>query len=187
MTRSYYRFGSEVGSKMKMTKYLAIFLSLSLALGGCATPYKGSPPDLSLKGDAAKAEYEKFKLEESYWDQGYFLTMGPERIRYTLPSMEPVVEKVSPQATEKLAQVHDLRTAQNIVFGVVLACAVVSLLSPSNSLTRDSLAPAVFVGTMGVIGANFVMAGFLSSASKQYNQDLRDKLIPGVNVSLNFP
>ena len=59
--------------KIQKRYYTKIILLFTLTFfASCATPYLGSGPQLSLTGEQAQQEYEKYELEESMWSAGSF-------------------------------------------------------------------------------------------------------------------
>ena len=90
---------------------MKIFILLTtLFLASCATNYQGTVPDLKLKGAAAQAEFERFRLEGPNFilSDRFALRMGEERTRYAGSSLLDVLKTVSPAAETRAEMAYDI-------------------------------------------------------------------------------
>lgn len=159
-------------------------MSLSLFLSACATDYKGPLPDLNKKGPAAQEEFRQFYVNDDFWDQAAFYQMGPNKEQYWLKSMEPVLEHVSPESRERLEKAYKLqRASQVLIWGAVAA---ILLIPSQDDQTKSQLWGAYFVGFGGSVATGLMSAHERAEAAKIYNRDLKNKLIPDVNLTWNF-
>lgn len=152
---------------------------------GCVTEYKGSGPNLDLKGAQAEDEIKKFSLEEAYWSQGPFLRYSEEKTAYTIESVSPFIKKVSPEASRKIETVMVWRQAQLITLGIGIV-GLVAGLSATDASTQNSFYNLSLLGSCSSIAVGFVWPGMLASAASQYNQDLRKGFTPSLGMNFNF-
>lgn len=168
-----------------MRHLLRLMIVCSFVLQGCATEYKGRDPDFKLSGAAARTEIENFSLDDNYWHQGVFLRMGPEGTAYTLPSLEPLVAKVSSEAAARVQTAKTLRKIQLLTSLATLGMLVAANLTEDDS-TKIALYTGVLVGAGSTITLGFVFPGYLASAAKDYNRDLRARFSPALGLNYSF-
>ena len=162
-----------------------VFMVFLFLLQGCATTYQGPAPNLSLTGIPAQGEIKKISFMEGYWAQGSGFKMGPEERRYTVESVQPFVQKVSPAAIEKLDSAQNYLRAGRIAIGVGDVALLLAIFA-ANSQSQQVLVPLFLVGIGTGAGLEIKAFSEFSSASEQYNKDLRQKLSPSMAFNFDF-
>jgi hypothetical protein len=152
---------------------------MALGLNGCAT-YSGAKPDFSQKDQtSADAEYKKFELSESYFrNNGEILTTEKDGVGYSLSSIKPLLQDVSPGAKEKAEIAQDL----NIFGWLFWAGAVGAILSNSSPAVKN----ASWVLLAGSVALWEGGRAEMQAAAMEYNHDLRSKLTPKVTLNFNY-
>ncbi len=146
---------------------------------GCATHYKGPPPNFALQGAEAEKEIEKFSINR--WTSGSDVFdmpgMSPGPTIYWKDFMMPIVESVSPEGSQRLKRVKYIQYAN--VFFLVAALAVFIGDSHDNNFEVQE----VYYGLLGLAVASTVYGHYeVNQSLKQYNQDLRGKFTPKVTL-----
>lgn len=183
---------SQIFEDFSMTTFrslTSLLLAFSLVLQGCATIYTGPNPNLSLQGQEAEEEYKRFAfVEDGFWGQGLMYKMGPEKKRYKLHSLEPVIASVSTSATDMIESAHRWRKAQ--LGFLILAIGTIVAAFADNAANSDSqwhkYSNLYWGSIIASLGTGFVAFGKLANAGEQYNKDLRLKLSPTVGFNLSF-
>ena len=176
---------------MPNTLRIMLVLPLILLTQGCAT-YNGAGPNLSLKGDAAKQEYEKFKMSQTF-STGRGVQLGRDGPAYSRDSLRPIMADISPDAIASLDRAHKWWNAEGITLGLALGSLVGYLVSPANSSART----AFFISTITLDGVSIGCAigrdSNWSDSIDEFNRDLKSKLgisktavAPGINFALHF-
>lgn len=168
-----------------MLKRATGFFLCTFLFAGCASPYTGPEPNFSLRGKAAEQEAEQFKLNDNFWDQAYYFEMGPGHNKYTVSSLQPIMEKVSPSAAAKTHKAGILSEAAVASLGIAIA-ALLGIHTTSDVKTQSALTTAFFIGDGTALGLAIYRDIELNSAAKEYNQDLRHKLTPTVGMNFQF-
>lgn len=179
---SFFRFGGAVAFLRPV-----FLLTFCFFLQACASAYKGPEPDFRQTGAAARAEADKFTLDESphFEGRGSWFEMGNQKDWYTVSSLQPLIEQVSPEAGVIVRRAQVWRTAQWIVLGAAVAAGVAAATNEHRS-SRDMIAfGALLAGGAGV-AINFHYGSLLSSAAAQYNLDLRRSFTPSLGLNWNF-
>ncbi len=168
---------------MKLT---ALSLTLFCLLSACVTEYKGPMPDLTLKGEAATQEYNKFKFYDGYWMQANkAFRMGPDETLYWSSSLEPVITKVSPEALEKMKQADLWRNLSWIPYGIALGALLIDLGDGNGDISSTSW--SVFYIGMGTwYGFQLYQVSLVQDTAQIYNRDLRRQLSPALGINLKF-
>ena len=110
--------------------------------------------------------------------------MGPNKEQYWLKSMEPVLEHVSPESRTKLDKAYKLQTASQILIWAAVGAAI--LYPSQDDATKNQLWGAYLVGFGGSVATGLMSTHERAEAAKIYNRDLKNKLIPDVNLTWNF-
>ncbi|MCJ8275815.1 MAG: hypothetical protein HRT44_04665 [Bdellovibrionales bacterium] len=162
------------------------YLPLLFLVAACATQYKGPSPDFSLKGEAAEKEIENFSLSESYWGQAPgAVYMGPEKNFYYLNSVRPIINDVSPIANQKIKTAHKWAWAGNILMWGALAYLAAIIIDDGSEFGSDER--TVYYSIIGAsFATGFVSSGYMQSAVKQYNRDLRARFTPKLTYNWKF-
>jgi hypothetical protein len=170
----------------------SVVLCFIIFLQACATPYTGHAPDLTLRGDSAKAEYKQFKLQTGYFSQGNrFFEMGSESNRYTESSLRPILESVSPRAMDKIKTADGWRAASLVSLAGMVGVLVASIASNSSNMSGYNIP---FYSLFGVsIACTTVQNIERGQAADYFNEDLKSKLeisemrtAPRVQVSFRY-
>jgi len=170
---------------------LEVLLIISLLVQGCATAYRGPGPDLSLRGEAAKAEYEKFEMSESFWNGGA-TPLGPSNQLYTRESLRPILAEVSPDAIQSMDRARKWQKAVFVSFGFAMAGLLGSLLAPSGSSTQAILFGGGLTMAGVELGCGVISDINLAQSGEEFNRDLRRRLEisesigPQVRLSMGF-
>ena len=151
-------------------------LTTLIALGtGCATvhDFREPGPNLSLRGEEAQKEFQKHQFRETFWFQTpHYYEMGPHEIKYSLNTLRPMMENVSPASINQMDAAYGWRTAFFIVSGVGLASTIGFWIAG-----EEKIALPIIWGTVGAQQVTrTVFALKLKSAAENYNRDLREKL-----------
>lgn len=166
-----------------------LFRTLALAtlvafVSGCASTYQGPEPDLTVRGEAAEKEIEKFSFSEAYFDQGPVVYMGPGRSHYTRESVWPMIEKISPSAAETYSTAENIRSFQLVLVGAAVALLVLGINRDGDA--RADAFRLTDIAAFSSIGVGLISAGFSKSAASQYNRDLRNALSPTVGMTVGY-
>jgi hypothetical protein len=167
-------------------KKLVILIVLGFVIQGCATPYQGPIPDLNLKGPQGQEEFNRFKFKEGFFNNGAnsFL-MGQDEKRYTLDSLRPVIDGVSPNSTRSLetaSTLQDFGIASSAFFWTSL---IVLILTPSQQTAN--VAGAVALVSLGSeIGFAIAYTSKMADVAEEYNHELQKKLSPTVTMNVKF-
>jgi hypothetical protein len=153
---------------MQRLTSLALAASLIMNLAGCATAYRGREPDLSVRGAAAQkaVSYE----------------MGPNDDEYTIDSLAPTLEKVSPKAVSMIEDSQWLAYGSLIPLGLAIAVLAAEIANPANA--QSSGVQFLYYGLLGVsLGFSLTRIVQAEDAAIQYNRDLKAKLTPGLALN----
>ncbi len=166
-----------------MNLKVVFLLTLFFQLIACTTPYKGSKPNLMLKGELAKNELKKFILKENV---GYFAFKNDlNHKRYTAKSMEPLVKLVSPAGFLNLEKRNKWYSWQLYILGLGIAGLIGGLLIDDKS-TKEALFGTSLIGSISSIGISYYVSAISSKASLLYNEDLKKKLGFSVGISYDY-
>jgi hypothetical protein len=166
-------------------RLLFLFLASILIIQGCASAYVGPNPDLSLTGQQAQEEIKKFSFkEDSFWSQNYWYKMGPEKKPYTLESLRPVIASVSTKASDQIAKADKYRNAQWIFLLLGLVSTISTFRMDSHG--TQNMTSLALTSYLVSIGLGSAAVAELSSASREYNKDLQQKLSPSLSFNFQF-
>jgi hypothetical protein len=152
-------------------------------LVGCASVYKGPEPNLELKGAEGQLEYTKFKLRETFWHQSaQAYQMGPDQKLYTVASLRPVLQKVSPESVERID--NSLWYTQ-VGVGLLVGAVVILGLQIANPVnySNTGLNVAYFALIGASVGFSFARIAQFEDAARDYNRNLKSKLAPDFAMS----
>lgn len=155
-----------------MRSLILVFLILCT---GCATHYKGLPPNFALQGAEADKEIEKFTINR--WTSGSEVFdmpgMSPGPTTYWKDSMMPIVESVSPEGSQRLKRVKYIQYANTFFLAAALAVFI------GDSHDNNFEVQEVYYGLLGLaVGSTGYGLYEVNQSLKQYNQDLRGKFTP---------
>lgn len=161
-------------------------LVFALILQGCASSYKGPEPDFSLTGNAAKLEADKFTLQPSHsLVRGPWYDMGPTQARFSIRSLEPMINKISMDASETLERAATIRRLQYGVLSLAAILGVIALGSVDNASSRAVTTGAVLLGATG-LGLGFHYDSLLSQGASEFNRDLKRSFTPALTWNWRF-
>jgi hypothetical protein len=170
---------------MERNLYSALFL-LAFFVSGCATTYTGPAPNFKLIGKDAEAEAEKFKFEESFWKNSTgIIVMGPEKTSYKENSLRPLVDQVSPVASEKLDSSRRLN-AGVLWSAVVAVAAIIAGHNAKDANASNNFDNLVWLAIGSEVGFGIASSWVHSNAAAQFNKDLRSKFTPIIGINTSF-
>ncbi len=147
---------------------------------GCATTYTGPTPDLTLKGEAAAREVEKFELRIPGWNGVDTMYMGAANNRYWTSSLEGVIKPVSPDAAKDIERG---RLWRNVGWGFIAAALGIAIASNNDSWNWE----IPYISSLGVaVGCGIYSAVVTTDGIEEYNRDLRSKLTPHVGYTFTY-
>lgn len=153
---------------------------------GCASTYRGPKPDLALTGEAAEKEVEEFTMSrsKSHFKPGVHL--GSDKSAYTFSSVKPIIEEVSPKAYEHYLDGKRIHRNSLLLFAAGVGVIVLAFQDPNGSgLTRSGYNFIYLLGGT-FVGLGFIQQHFFSSMIDQYNEDLRNRMVPQLSWSIDF-
>lgn len=169
-----------------MTKRI-LAIVLSVAISGCVTAYKGPPPNFNLKGEAALAEYDRFKFYEGIWWQpanAFRMGTNPVGIHWA-GSLEPVMSEVSPKALQIEQDSRVYLNAYWISYVAFVGSIIYELSDDDNKMSIEQT--VLMYGSLGIaLGSIGIRAHHMRQAAQQYNQDLRTKFTPAISWNYEF-
>lgn len=163
-----------------------LLIMATLLLTSCATinTYNGEKPNLKLTGEKRELELEKFHLADSYFSNGYkVLTMGPDRTLYTLESLKPIIEEVSPEAIKQARYASYASYTQIILLSAAFTILVTDFEVGEWSNAKETTYYSLLASSLG---AGFVSMYFTKNISTHFNNDLKEKLSLGLKTTFNF-
>lgn len=163
-----------------------ILICLVILSMGCASPYKGPKPDLSLAGDMAEKEIERFTMSSANKYGKLEVRLGGDNQAYTLDSVAPIIEEVSPAAYKSYLRTQEAhrRTLFNVLVGLGLIALAASYSSQFGTEIFLNGYGYMFVGVS--IGLIYSRSYVFDSMLDQYNEDLRNRATPQLSLSVGF-
>lgn len=158
-------------------------------VSGCAhslAKYEGQKPDLSLSGQAAHREIQRFELEEDNRICGFpCFEHDPKKRQHTWESIQPLFETVSPLAMQEYRRSEVWSYVQLYALGVGIAGLAAGLATTGNQ--RDTLLALSLAGSGVSIGSSFYVGRIQSNIPEIYNRQLKEKFTPSVGMIWPLP
>jgi hypothetical protein len=165
----------------------AFFIFTIFILQACATTYQGEAPNFKLTGAAARAEAAKFALNADHhvvW-RGDWFEMGPSGEHYSISSLRPVIDPVSPTAQENLVRARRWRIAQIGAVGTAAIAATMAL-ALTQTPSQQTAAAVAALSAGAAFGFGFVYDSLVTSAATQFNHDLGRSFTPALTWRTDF-
>jgi hypothetical protein len=137
---------------------------------GCATAYKGEGPNLTVTGESAIKEYEKFQFADSHAQ--FAVLMGEDTTPYNILSVMPFVKNISPEAYSEFESAQRRRRIQESA----LLISVVSALTYIADTDNQFFGSAATMTALTSIGFSIVWRKYADDGVELYNRDLATKL-----------
>lgn len=172
-----------------MIKSLLVVV-LSVSVIGCSSikSYDDGPlPNFILTGGEAQEEYKKFALESGnvFHCGRICFQSDPKKAEYSVSSMMPLIESVSPQATTTIKKAQSLEKYQKYALGIGVAGILGALLVDDDSM-RSALLVGSVAGSVSSVAIGFYASSTYSKVPEIYNRDLRNRLIPTIGMNWSF-
>lgn len=156
-------------------------VALALFLQGCATAYTGPGPQSAA--DVPKLSFDDQTAH--FGTRDAWFEVGPERERFTIESLRPTIEHVSPQALSVVDRARIWRRAQFGLLGAALLSGVLALAVPNPYTSEFYTAGAVLL-VGGAFAVNVHYESLLREAAGTYNRDLRSAFTPVLGWAWSF-
>lgn len=160
---------------------MRVLVALALFLQGCATAYTGPGPQ-------SATDLPKFTFDDQtahFGTRDAWFEVGPARERFTIASLRPTIEHVSPDALAAVDRARVWRRAQYGLLGVALLSVVLAFAVP-NPYTSEFYTVGAVLLAGGAFAVNVHYDSLLREAAGSYNQGLRSAFRPGVAWTWSF-